>query len=147
MTSELGVCLGSLQAAMKTCICMHKMPHLGGSHGDTVTAVPNSQMLAHSQIKLQRGWEKNRDRAQTQPATRHQHAHLGPQEALREEHDLTDLLQVRNNDNHGPEQRLHRLGQLCAARIARVHGDEDAHPRVKGDLLPFELGDRTEKRE
>ena len=49
--------------------------------------------------------------------------------------------------NTRPEQRLHRLRQLRAARIARVHGDEDAHPRVKGDLLPFELGGRRESRE
>lgn len=113
-----------------------------------------SQALKHYHISISysfreggRGTGTGQDPHKTQPATGRRHAHLGPQEALREEHDLTDLLQVRHNDNHRPEQRLHRLRQLCAARIAGIHRDEDTHPRVKGDLLPFKLGDGREKRE
>lgn len=71
--------------------------------------------------------------------------HLGPEKALREEHDLTDLLQVRHNHHHGPEECLHRLRQLRAACVAGVHGDEDAHSRVQGDLLPFKLENRRKE--
>ena len=72
--------------------------------------------------------------------------HLGPEEALREQHDLTDLLQVRHDHHHRPEECLHRLRQLRAARVARVHGDEDAHSGVQGDLLPFKLADKSKGR-
>lgn len=57
--------------------------------------------------------------------------HLGPEEALGEEHDLADLLQVGHDHHHRPEERLHRLGQLRAACVAGVHGDEDAHSWVQ----------------
>ena len=55
---------------------------------------------------------------------------LSQHEALREEHDLTDELQVRNDDHHRPEERLDRLGQLCPPGVSRVHGDEDPHAGV-----------------
>jgi len=60
-----------------------------------------------------------------------QHGHLlgqvlGGVEALREEHDLADLLEVRHNHGHRPEERLQVVRQLGAARVAGVHGDEDA---------------------
>ena len=65
--------------------------------------------------------------------------YLGHEEALREEHDLTDLLEVWNDDHHWSEQSLHTLRELSSASIARVHGDEDAHPVIKGNLHPFKL--------
>lgn len=39
---------------------------------------------------------------------------------------------------HSPEEGLEVLWQFCAASIARVHGDEDAHRRIQADLLPKE---------
>ena len=68
-----------------------------------------------------------------------QGAHLGQEEALREEHDLTDLLQVWDNHHHGSEQSLHTLGQLCTAGIARVHGDEDADTIIQCYLNTLKL--------
>lgn len=38
-----------------------------------------------------------------------------------------------------PEEGLEILGQLCAASVAGVHGDEDAHRRVQANLLPKEV--------
>ena len=61
------------------------------------------------------------------------------EEALREQHDLTDLLQIWHDHHHGSEESLDGLRQLCPASIARVHGDEDAHTTVHADLLALKL--------
>ena len=56
--------------------------------------------------------------------------HFGQEESLREEHDLTDLLEVGDNDHHRSEQSLHTLWELRAAGVAWVHGDEYANPVI-----------------
>jgi len=71
---------------------------------------------------------------------------LGQQEALREQHDLTDLLQVGHDDHHGTEQGLYRLWQLCAAGVPGVHGDEDANTEVNVDLDTLKLQAGKRKR-
>lgn len=38
-----------------------------------------------------------------------------------------------------PEESLEVLRELCAASVARVHGDEDSHRRIQADLLPKEV--------
>lgn len=43
---------------------------------------------------------------------------------------------------HPPEEGLEVLWQFCAASIAWVHGDEDAHRRVQANLLPKEAKSR-----
>ena len=55
---------------------------------------------------------------------------LGHEKALREEHDLTDLLEVRDDYHDWPEECLHTLRQLSPTCIAGVHGDEDANPVI-----------------
>lgn len=65
--------------------------------------------------------------------------YLGLKEALREEHDKTNQLKVRNNTDNRTKQCLHRLWQLCASSIPRVHSNEDTHLIVQGNLLPFKL--------
>ena len=64
--------------------------------------------------------------------------HLGHREALGEEHNLADLLQVGHNDDHRSKERLDRVGQLGAASVAGIHGDEDADARVERDLGALE---------
>ena len=64
---------------------------------------------------------------------------FGHEESFREKHDLTDLLEVRDNHYHRSEQGLHTLRQLSPASITRVHGDKDTHPIVHGDLNTFKL--------
>ena len=66
-------------------------------------------------------------------------ADFGHEESLGEKHDLTDLLEVRDNHHHRSEQGLYTLRQLSPASITRIHGDEDAHPTVHGDLNTFKL--------
>ena len=65
--------------------------------------------------------------------------YLCQEKALGEEHDLTDLLQIRHNHDHWSEESLHTLWQLSATGIAGVHRDEDAHPVIQGYLNPFKL--------
>jgi hypothetical protein len=60
--------------------------------------------------------------------------YLGAVETLGEEHDLADLLLFRRDHGDRPEQRLEVVRQLRAARVARVHGDEQAHARLQADL-------------
>ena len=73
-----------------------------------------------------------------------QYCHLlgkdsGHQETFGEQHDLTDLLQIRHNDHHWTEQRLHRLGQLSTTGISGIHGDEDADTVIRTGLLSLKL--------
>eukprot|EP00968_Pinguiococcus_pyrenoidosus_P001317 scaffold58_cov256-Pinguiococcus_pyrenoidosus.AAC.12 len=65
---------------------------------------------------------------------------LGALEALREQHDLADLLQVRHDHGHGAEERLEVIGQLGAAGVARVHRDEEATGGEAGHALDADLG-------
>ena len=65
--------------------------------------------------------------------------YLGDEKSLRKEHNLTDLLHVRNDDNNRTKQRLDGLRQLCTTSIAWVHSDEDANTWIQHDLLTFEL--------
>ena len=60
---------------------------------------------------------------------------LGGGEALGEEHDLADLLQVGHDDDDGPEEGLDGVGQLGAARVARVHRDKHAHLLCECDAI------------
>ena len=70
--------------------------------------------------------------------------HLGHKKALREQHNFTNLLQVRNNYYNRSEQGLDTLRQLSAASITRVHCDEDAHTIIHGDLNTFKLTKKTQ---
>mmetsp|Transcript_21123 Transcript_21123/g.39634 ORF Transcript_21123/g.39634 Transcript_21123/m.39634 type:complete len:360 (-) Transcript_21123:1292-2371(-) len=47
-------------------------------------------------------------------------------EALGEKHVLGDLLEIGDNHGDGAEERLQVIGQLCAAGVSGVHGDEDS---------------------
>ena len=69
-----------------------------------------------------------------QPST-----YFSSKESIREQRYLADHLEVRQDADDGSEQRLDRLGQLCAARVPRVHGDEDAYFAVHNYLLTFKL--------
>jgi hypothetical protein len=70
------------------------------------------------------------DHRESQKAT----AHLGVLVAIGVQADLGDERVVRNHHRAWPEQRLEVVWKLAAARIARVHGDEDAARGVKRDL-------------
>ena len=59
-------------------------------------------------------------------------------EALGDQHDLGDELKVGHDHGAAPEQRLQVLWQLGAARVTRVHGDEDANGWIQADLFAHE---------
>lgn len=65
--------------------------------------------------------------------------YLGHKEAFRKQHNFTNLLQVRDNDHHWPEEGFDRLWQLGAPCVTRVHRDEDAHSVIQIDLLALKL--------
>lgn len=44
-----------------------------------------------------------------------------------------------SSDRDPPEQSFQVLGQLCAPRVARVHGDEQPNRWHQGDDLPKEV--------
>ena len=69
--------------------------------------------------------------------------HLGYKEAFGEQHDFTYLLQVGHNDNHRTKKGFHGLRQLRAARVPRIHGDENAHSTVYINLCAFKLTKRV----
>ena len=58
--------------------------------------------------------------------------------AVGEEHDLADEGVVGDHHGHGPEQRLEVVRELGAARVARVHRDEDGELRVDVDVRVLE---------
>ena len=64
---------------------------------------------------------------------------LGVREAVGVEHDLADEGVVRHHHRHGPEEGGQIVRQLGAARVARVHRDEDVERRPHHDQRPFEL--------
>jgi len=66
-------------------------------------------------------------------------SYLGHEKSFREEHDLTDLLHVWNDDDHWTEQRLDGLREFRAAGVARIHRNEDSYALIHRDLLTFEL--------
>ena len=47
-------------------------------------------------------------------------------EALAEQRDLGDVVRVGHDHRNGSEHGLEIVGQLGAARVARIHCDEDA---------------------
>lgn len=59
---------------------------------------------------------------------------------------LSRVLACPGQSGRSPEQSLEVLWQLCTTSVARVHGDEDAHSGVQGDLLPFKLADKSKGR-
>ena len=59
---------------------------------------------------------------------------------------LSGVLVCPGQSERSPEQSLEVFRQLCTTSVAWVHGDEDAHSGVQGDLLPFELGDKSKGR-
>ena len=63
---------------------------------------------------------------------------LGGEEAEREENDLGDEVEVGHHHGHGPVQRLQVVRQLDAARIGRIHCDEDAAGGVQLDVAALE---------
>lgn len=65
--------------------------------------------------------------------------YLSHEESLREQHDLTDLLQVWYDHHHWSEESLHTLRELCTTSIAWVHCDEDANAIIHCDLHSFKL--------
>ena len=66
-------------------------------------------------------------------------AYLGQEKALREQHNLTDLLHVWNNHDHWTEQRLDGLRQFRTSSVTRVHCDENTNTLVHDYLLALEL--------
>ena len=65
--------------------------------------------------------------------------YLCSHEALGEEHDLTDELQVGHDDDDRTEQSFDRLGKLCATGVAGVHGDKDPDSTIEQYLLVLKL--------
>lgn len=64
---------------------------------------------------------------------------LSHQKALREQHDFTDLLQIRYDYDHWSEESLDTLGQLSTPGITRVHGDENTNTVIHHDFNSFKL--------
>ena len=60
---------------------------------------------------------------------------LGRPEALREEHDLADQRLVWLGHGQTAEQLLQVVRKVGTAGVAGVHGDEDGHVSVDGDLF------------
>ena len=63
---------------------------------------------------------------------------LGGAEALRVEHHLRDELSIGLGHRQTAEEFLQVIRQIRAARVARVHGDEDGHVGVDLDLCVSE---------
>ncbi|KAF4513698.1 hypothetical protein G6O67_000939 [Ophiocordyceps sinensis] len=64
---------------------------------------------------------------------------FGLVETLRVEHDFGNELLVRLRHGHAAKELLQVVGQVGAARVARVHGDEDAGVFVHAQLAAHQL--------
>lgn len=62
---------------------------------------------------------------------------------MRVEHHLRNQLAVGANHRHRTEQLLEIVGQVAAARVRRVHGDEALHWEVVSEGEQVSGGDRT----
>lgn len=67
------------------------------------------------------------------------YSHSSSKETLGKEHDLADVLQIRNDDNHGSEKCLQGLRQFGSTSVAWIHRDEVADATVENRLLTFKL--------
>lgn len=71
--------------------------------------------------------------------------YLRQQKSLGEEHDLTDLLKVRNNDHDRAEKGLHGLWKFGTTGVTRIHCNEDPDSLVHYDLLTLKLKNKPQR--
>lgn len=58
---------------------------------------------------------------------------------LAEQHDFSDELSIRSGHRERTEEFLQVVGKVGAARVSRVHCDEDCHILAHADLLADQL--------